>query len=118
MDFGYTQEQEQLRKTIRAFADREIRPHVMEWDESQHFPIDVFRKLGELGAMGVVRVATMPPVSRPASIRMSVTPVSASPSRMAHWIGAAPRQRGRSEVWTLRQPCRGISSRLLGRICP
>jgi len=54
MDFGYTQEQEHLRKTIRQFAEREIRPHVMEWDEAQHFPIEVFRKVGELGALGVI----------------------------------------------------------------
>ncbi|MEQ1885731.1 MAG: acyl-CoA dehydrogenase [Bryobacteraceae bacterium] len=54
MDFGYTREQEQLRKTIRHFAEREIRPHVMEWDEAQHFPLDVFRKVGDLGVLGVV----------------------------------------------------------------
>ena len=54
MDFGYTEEQEQLRKTIRQFAEREIRPHVMEWDEAQHFPVDVFRKVGKLGALGVI----------------------------------------------------------------
>ena len=49
MDFGYTPEQNQLRSTIRAFAEAEIKPHVMEWDESQHFPLDVFRALGRLG---------------------------------------------------------------------
>ncbi|MEQ1946293.1 MAG: acyl-CoA dehydrogenase family protein [Bryobacteraceae bacterium] len=54
MDFGYTREHEHLRKTIRQFAEREIRPHVMEWDEAQHFPLDVFRKIGELGVFGVV----------------------------------------------------------------
>src|SRR5580700_5338541 len=54
MDFGYTQEQNQLRKSIREFADAEIRPHVMEWDESQTFPLDVFRSLGRLGVLGAV----------------------------------------------------------------
>ncbi len=54
MDFGFTEEQRQLRNTIREFAEAEIRPHVMEWDESQHFPVDVFRKLGKLGMLGAV----------------------------------------------------------------
>ena len=39
---------------IRDFAEAEIRPHVMEWDEAQHFPRDVFRKLGDLGFLGVL----------------------------------------------------------------
>ncbi len=38
----------------RDFAEKEIRPHVMEWDESQHFPKDLFHRLGELGMMGVL----------------------------------------------------------------
>ncbi len=54
MDFGYTPEQNQLRKTIRDFTEAEIRAHVMEWDESQHFPVDVFRELGRLGVLGAV----------------------------------------------------------------
>jgi len=54
MDFGYTLEQQHLRKTVRAFCEAEIRPHVMEWDESQTFPDQVFRKLGELGVLGAV----------------------------------------------------------------
>ncbi len=54
MDFGYTLEQQHLRKTVRAFCEAEIRPHVMEWDESQTFPDKVFRKLGELGVLGAV----------------------------------------------------------------
>ena len=37
MDFGYTPEQHQLRKSLREFAEAEIRPHVMEWDETQEF---------------------------------------------------------------------------------
>jgi alkylation response protein AidB-like acyl-CoA dehydrogenase len=39
---------------VRDFADAEIRPHVLEWDEAQHFPLDVFRKLGDLGFLGVL----------------------------------------------------------------
>jgi alkylation response protein AidB-like acyl-CoA dehydrogenase len=54
MNFGYTQEQQQLRKEVRQFAETEIKPHVMEWDESQQFPVEVFRKLGELGVLGAV----------------------------------------------------------------
>jgi alkylation response protein AidB-like acyl-CoA dehydrogenase len=54
MDFAYTLEQQHLRKTVRAFCEAEIRPHVMEWDESQTFPDQVFRKLGELGVLGAV----------------------------------------------------------------
>ena len=54
MDFEYTQEQIQLRKAVREFAEAEIAPHVMEWDEAQTFPLDVIRKLGQLGYMGSI----------------------------------------------------------------
>jgi alkylation response protein AidB-like acyl-CoA dehydrogenase len=54
MDFGFTSEQQQLRKTIREFCEAEIKPHVMEWDESQHFPVDVFKRLGTMGVLGAV----------------------------------------------------------------
>jgi alkylation response protein AidB-like acyl-CoA dehydrogenase len=54
MDFGFSSEQRQLRKTIREFCEAEIKPHVMEWDESQHFPVDTFRHLGKLGVLGAV----------------------------------------------------------------
>src|SRR5438445_5535021 len=54
MDFEYTPEQIQLRKAVREFAEAEIAPHVMEWDEAQTFPLDVIRKLGELGYMGSI----------------------------------------------------------------
>jgi alkylation response protein AidB-like acyl-CoA dehydrogenase len=54
MDFGHTEEQRQLRRTIREFAEAEIKPHVMEWDEAQKFPLDVFRKLGQLGVLGAI----------------------------------------------------------------
>jgi alkylation response protein AidB-like acyl-CoA dehydrogenase len=54
MNFEFTPEQLQLRKSIRDFAQAEIAPHVLEWDENQIFPLDVIKKLGELGAMGVI----------------------------------------------------------------
>jgi len=44
----------QVAQMTRDFAEREIRPHVMEWDESQYFPREIFRRLGELGLMGVL----------------------------------------------------------------
>jgi alkylation response protein AidB-like acyl-CoA dehydrogenase len=54
MQFGFSEEQRQLRKTIREFAEAEIKPHVMDWDESQTFPVEIFRKLGDLGVLGAV----------------------------------------------------------------
>ncbi|MFN4893171.1 MAG: acyl-CoA dehydrogenase family protein [Bacteroidota bacterium] len=54
MYFQSTELTEQVKQTARDFAERAIRPHVMEWDESQFFPRDVFRRLGELGLMGVL----------------------------------------------------------------
>src|SRR5215831_2714682 len=54
MTFGHTQEQRHLRRTIRDFAEAEMKPHTLEWDETQHFPVDVFKKLGELGVLGAV----------------------------------------------------------------
>jgi alkylation response protein AidB-like acyl-CoA dehydrogenase len=54
MDFEFTGEQNQLRKSVRDFAESEIRPHVLEWDENQIFPLDVIKKAGELGMMGAI----------------------------------------------------------------
>ncbi len=53
MDFSLTDEQALLRKSVREFAETEIRPHVMEWDEAQHFPKELLPKLAELGLMGI-----------------------------------------------------------------
>ncbi|MCW3124270.1 MAG: acyl-CoA dehydrogenase [Flavipsychrobacter sp.] len=54
MDFNYTDTQISIAEMIRDFAAKHIRPDMMEWDESQKFPIDLFRKMGELGLMGVL----------------------------------------------------------------
>jgi alkylation response protein AidB-like acyl-CoA dehydrogenase len=54
VDFEYTPEQIHLRKAVREFAEAEITPHVMEWDEAQTFPGEVIRKLGKLGYMGAI----------------------------------------------------------------
>jgi alkylation response protein AidB-like acyl-CoA dehydrogenase len=53
MDFRLSEEQELLRRSIREFAETEIRPHVMEWDEAQHFPKELLPKLASLGLMGI-----------------------------------------------------------------
>jgi len=54
VDFDYTPEQLQLRRAVRDFAAAEIAPHVMEWDENQIFPLEVVKKLGQLGYMGAI----------------------------------------------------------------
>src|SRR5437660_4528357 len=54
MDFELTEEQLQMKMSVREFAEAEIAPHVLEWDESQHFPIELQPKLAELGLLGVL----------------------------------------------------------------
>src|ERR1700683_5175630 len=54
VEFSLTDEQQQLRRTVRAFAEGEILPHVMEWDEVSHFPTEIIPKLAELGLLGVI----------------------------------------------------------------
>jgi alkylation response protein AidB-like acyl-CoA dehydrogenase len=54
VDFEYRPEQVQLRRSVREFAEAEIRPHVLEWDEAQIFPLETIRKLGALGYMGAI----------------------------------------------------------------
>jgi len=54
VDFDYTPEQKQLRREVRDFAQAEIAPHVMEWDEAQTFPLAVIKKLGQLGYLGSI----------------------------------------------------------------
>ncbi len=53
-DFALTENQQMVAQTVRDFAEKHIRPHVMEWDEAQLFPVDLFKKLGDLGLMGVL----------------------------------------------------------------
>ena len=54
MDFSFTDEQNQLRRSIREFAEGEIAPHVMEWDEASKFPLEIMPKLAEMGLLGVI----------------------------------------------------------------
>lgn len=54
MNFATTENQTMIAQMVRDFAEKNIRPHLMEWDESQEFPVPLFKKLGELGLMGVL----------------------------------------------------------------
>ncbi|HKQ52011.1 MAG TPA: acyl-CoA dehydrogenase [Pyrinomonadaceae bacterium] len=54
MEFELNEDQQQVKWSVREFAEAEIAPHVMEWDESQHFPIELWPKLAELGLTGVI----------------------------------------------------------------
>lgn len=56
ISFGFEENENQvmIAQMIRDFAEREIKPKMMEWDESQEFPVPIFKKLGELGLMGVL----------------------------------------------------------------
>jgi len=54
MDFKLSEELLEIKRIVREFAENEIRPHVMEWDEKQIFPCDVLKKLAELGFLGVL----------------------------------------------------------------
>lgn len=53
-NFSISENQELIRKMVSDFAEKNIRPKVMEWDEVQYFPIEVFKQLGALGLMGVL----------------------------------------------------------------
>ena len=54
MDFRLSDEQQQIQTMVREFAESEILPHVMLWDEAQTFPKETIKKLGELGMLGVI----------------------------------------------------------------
>ena len=54
MEFTADENVTMIRQTVKDFAEKNIRPHFMEWDESQEFPVHVFKALGELGLMGVL----------------------------------------------------------------
>jgi len=53
MDFSQNENQKMIAQICRDFAEKEIRPHVMEWDEAQHLPRELFNKMGELGLLSV-----------------------------------------------------------------
>lgn len=54
MDFQLNEEQLHLKKSVREFAEREIAPHVMEWDEAGEFPLATVKELGKLGLLGII----------------------------------------------------------------
>jgi alkylation response protein AidB-like acyl-CoA dehydrogenase len=54
LDFQFTDEQLQLKKSLREFAEREILPNVMNWDEAGQFPIEIVKELGKMGVLGMI----------------------------------------------------------------
>src|SRR5437667_2961068 len=54
MNFELTEEQLQMKMSVRGCGEAEIAPNVMEWDEAQHFPVELQPKLAELGLLGVL----------------------------------------------------------------
>jgi len=54
LDFQLNDEQLHLKKTVREFAESEIAPHVMEWDEASQFPLSTIKELGKLGLLGTI----------------------------------------------------------------
>ena len=54
MNFAQNETQSMIAQSIRDFAEKEMRPNIMEWDEAQTFPIPLFKKLGEMGFMGIL----------------------------------------------------------------
>lgn len=54
MYFDYSETQNMIAQSIRDFAEKNIKPYIMEWDEAQVFPVPLFRQLGEMGFMGVL----------------------------------------------------------------
>jgi alkylation response protein AidB-like acyl-CoA dehydrogenase len=54
LDFQLNDEQNQLRRSVREFAENEIRPHVMEWDEASQFPMQTVKELGNMGLLGTI----------------------------------------------------------------
>ena len=54
MNFEYNETQSMIAQSIKDFAEKNIRPNIMEWDEAQIFPVTLFKELGEMGFMGVL----------------------------------------------------------------
>jgi alkylation response protein AidB-like acyl-CoA dehydrogenase len=54
LDFQLNEEQQHLKKSVREFAEREIAPNVMKWDEGSHFPMETVKEIGKLGLMGSI----------------------------------------------------------------
>ncbi|MDX2360065.1 MAG: acyl-CoA dehydrogenase family protein [Crocinitomicaceae bacterium] len=53
MDFDVNENQKMIAQMVRDFAEKEIRPHLNKWDAEEHFPVDVMKKMGDLGLLGI-----------------------------------------------------------------
>ncbi len=53
MEFEYNENQEMIAQMVQDFAEKEIRPNMKQWDDEEHFPVDVMKKMGELGLLGI-----------------------------------------------------------------
>lgn len=54
MNFETTENQKMIAEMVRSFGEKHIRPNIMKWDESQEFPVELFKEMGKLGLMGVL----------------------------------------------------------------
>lgn len=54
MNFDISENESMIQQMVKDFAEKEIRPNIMKWDESQEFPVELFKKAGELGLMGIL----------------------------------------------------------------
>ena len=54
VDFALNEEQEEVRRSVRAFAEAEVRPHVLAWDEASRFPAEIVPRLGAMGLLGMI----------------------------------------------------------------
>ncbi len=54
LDFSISETQKMVAETVKDFCEQHIRPNIMKWDERQEFPIEIFKKLGKLGLMGIL----------------------------------------------------------------
>src|SRR5690606_38561516 len=57
--FDYSETETMVAESARDFAEQHIRPYIMEWDEAQSFPADLFKKAGEMGFMGMLVPASL-----------------------------------------------------------
>ena len=53
MNFELNENQQMISQMVRDFAEKEIKPNVMHWDENEIFPVDVMKKMGEMGLLGI-----------------------------------------------------------------
>ena len=54
LTFSESENQKMIAQSIKDFGAKEMKPHTMKWDEAQEFPVDLFKKMGGLGLMGIL----------------------------------------------------------------